>query len=192
MRSPRGFAAAVVFLTAVPLSALYQMVTAGNPAIVIHVALAVGAALMALAVFDFRTARWIAWTGSASLSILAVIFLLQGVSELTQNTSMTDLAYRVLGQRLEAWAGDLFILWCVMVLFRDSRGWRRIVGTCAIAPVVLMRGYAHYLSSLGTSLSAEAPALISLALLPFGWLLLETTKTTPGAESERSAFSARS
>ena len=183
MRSPRGFAAAVVFLAALPLSALYQMVTAGNPAVVIHVALAGGAALMALAVFDFRTARWIAWAGSASLSVLAVIFLLQGVSELTQNASVTYLAYRVFGQWLEAWAGDLFIIWCIVVLFRDSRGWRRIVGTSAIAPVVVMRGYAYYLSYLGTSLSAEAPALISLALLPFGWLLLETSNTPRGARA---------
>ena len=181
MRSPRGFVAAVIFLAALPLSALYQAVTGGNPAIVMHVALAVGAALLALAVFDFRTARWIAWTGSASLSLLAVIFLMQGVSELTQNEALTDLAYRVLGQKLEAWAGDLFIVWCIVVLFRDSQGWRRIVGTGAVALVVVMRGYAYYLSYLGRSLSAEAPALISLALLPFGWLLLETTKTTRGA-----------
>ena len=175
MRSPGGFVAAVVFLAALPLAALYQMVTGGNAAIVIHVALAGGAALMALAVFDFRTARWIAWTGSASLGVLSIIFLLQAVSELTQNAAITHLAYRVLGQRLEALAGDLFIIWCIVVLFRDSRGWRRIVGTCAIAPVVVMRGYAYYLSYLGTSLSAEAPALIALALLPFGWLLLEAS-----------------
>jgi hypothetical protein len=172
-----------MFLAALPLSALYQAVTGGNPAIVIHVALAVGAGLMALAVFDFRTARWIAWTGSGSLSVLAVIFLLQGASEWTRNESLTDLAYRVLGQRLEAWAGDLFIAWCIVVLFRDSQGWTRIVGTGAIALVVVMRGYAYYLSYFGRSLSAEAPALVSLALLPFAWLLLETTKTTRGARA---------
>jgi hypothetical protein len=42
MRSPCGFAAAVIFLAALPLAALYQAVTGGNPAIVMHVALAVG------------------------------------------------------------------------------------------------------------------------------------------------------
>jgi hypothetical protein len=46
--------------------------------------------------------------------------------------------------------------------------------------VVVMRGYAHYLFYLGRSLNEEAPALIALALLPFAWLLLETTKTTRG------------
>jgi hypothetical protein len=181
MRSPRGFAAAVILLAALPLSALYRAVTAGNPAIVMHGVLAVGVALMAAAVFDFRTARWIAWTASASLSVLAVIFLLQGVSEWAQNEALTDLAFRVLGQRLEAWAGDLFIVWCIVVLFRDSQGWTRTVGAGAIALVVGMRGYAYYLSYLGRSLNEEAPALIALALLPFVWLLLETTKRTRGA-----------
>jgi len=51
LRSPRGFGAAVVFLAALPLSALSQAVTTVSPAIVMHGVLAVGAALMALAVF---------------------------------------------------------------------------------------------------------------------------------------------
>jgi hypothetical protein len=147
---------------------------------VLHLALAAGAGLMALAVFDFRTPRWVAWTGSASLSVLAVTFLLQGVSEWARNESLTDLAYRVLGQRVEAWAGDLFFVWCIVVLFKDSKGWTRIVGICAMILVVVMRGYAHYLTYLGGSLNAEAPGLMALALLPFVWLLLETAKTTRG------------
>jgi hypothetical protein len=161
------------------MAALLQAVAGGDPEIVVHVALALGAALMALAVFDFRTPRWIAWTGSASVGVLAVIFLLQGVSELTHNESLTHLGFQVLGQRVEAWAGDLFVMWCIVVLFTDSRGWTRIAGAGALALVVAMRGYAYYLSYLGTSLSAEAPALKLLALLPFAWLLFETRKTRP-------------
>jgi len=176
MRSPRGFAAAVVFLAALPIAALYQGVGGGGAEVVVHLALALGAALMALAVFDFRTARWIAWTGSVATSVLAVIFLLQGVSELTHNESLTYLVYRVLGQRLEAWAGDLFVLWCIAVLLADSRGATRIVGAVAITLVAGMRAYAYYLSYLGTSLDAEVPELKVLSLLPFVWLLLETRK----------------
>jgi hypothetical protein len=131
---------------------------------------------MALAVFDFRTSTWIAWTGCASLGVLTVIFLLQAASELTQNESLTEFAYRVLGQRLEAWAGDLFVAWCVVVLFSDSRGRTRLLGVGALAIVVMMRSYAHYLSYQGTSLSVEAPGLVTLALLPFGWLLFEAAK----------------
>jgi hypothetical protein len=176
MKSPRGCAAAVVFLSALPVAALCQAAARGGAEIVIHLMLALGAALMAFAVFDFRTPRWIAWTGFVSLGFLTVTFLLQGVSEWAQNASLTHLAYRVLGQRLEAWAGDLFVLWCIAVLLIDSRGWKRIVGAIAVALVVGMRGYAYYLSSQGRSLGAEAPALQALALVPFVWLLLETSQ----------------
>lgn len=176
MRSPRGFAAAVIFLAALPIAALYQVVAGGGAEVVVHLALALGAALMARAVFDFRTARWIAWTGSLATSVLAVIFLLQGVSELIRNESLTHLVYRVLDQRVEGWAGDLFVLWCIAVLFADSRGATRIVGAVALSLVAAMRAYAYYLSYQGTSLGAQAPSLKVLSLLPFVWLLLETRK----------------
>ena len=176
-KSARGVVAAIVFLSALPLAALCQAVTGRGAEIVVHVALALGAAVMAVGVFDFRTARWVAWTGSLSLSVLAVIFLLQGLSELTRNEWLSHVAYQQLGQRLEAWAGDVFVLWCIAVLLMDSRGWTRIVGSGAIAAVVGMRGYSYYLSHLGTSLDAAAPALKVLALLPFVWLLLEAGQT---------------
>jgi hypothetical protein len=146
----------------------------------LHLVLAVGAALMAVAVFDFRTSRWVAWTACVSLSVLAGTFLLQAVSELTQNESLTDFAYRVLGQRLEASAGDLFVAWCIVALLRDSQGWTRLLGAGAIALVVVMRTYAYLLSFQGRSLSVEEPALIAIGLLPFVWLLFETTKKIPG------------
>jgi membrane protein YdbS with pleckstrin-like domain len=183
MRSPRGFAAAVAFLAALPLAALYQVVMSGNPAFMLHVVLGVGAALMAVAVFDFRTPRWVAWTGCVSLSVLASIFLLQAVSELARNESLTDFAYRVMGQRLEASAGDLFVAWCIVALVRDSQGWRRLLGAGAIVLVVAMRTYAYYLSFQDRSLSVEAPALIAMALLPFVWLIFETTRSLPASGS---------
>ena len=78
MRSPRGFAGAVVFLLALPVTLLYQMVFGAGAEIVVHAMLGLGAALMASAVFDFRTSRWIAWAGCAATGSLAAIFLLQG------------------------------------------------------------------------------------------------------------------
>ena len=99
------------------------------------------------------------------------------MSTWTKNDSLTHFAYQVLGQRLESWAGDLFFAWCIALLLLDSRGWTRIVGAAAMALAVGMRGYAHYLTAQGTSLSEEAPALQVLALLPFVWLVLEARKT---------------
>src|SRR4029453_6088698 len=70
MRSPRALAAAVVFLLALPFTLLYQVVVGGGVEVVIHAALALGSGLMSFAVFDFRTARWMAWVGSASSGAL--------------------------------------------------------------------------------------------------------------------------
>lgn len=131
---------------------------------------------MARAVFDFRTPRWIAWAASASAAFLAVTFLLQGVAKWTEHDTLVHFAYQVLGQRLEAWAGYVFLGWCLTMLVADSRGWTRLVGAAALALAVGERVYAYCLSAQGTSLGAEAPALQTLALLPFAWLLLEARK----------------
>ncbi len=184
MKSPLGLAAAIVFLSALPIAALCEgMVEGRGGEIAIHLMLALGAALMVPAAFDFRTPRWIAWTGSTSAVFLAVTFLLQGVSLWTQNDALIHLAYQVLGQRMESLAGDLFLVWCIAVLLMVSRGPIRVVGAVALALAVGMRVYAYYLSSLGSSLSAKAPALQVLALLPFVWLMLEAKKAAPASSS---------
>jgi hypothetical protein len=131
---------------------------------------------MALAVFDFRTARWIAAVGCASTSALSAIFLLQGASELIQNASLTRLVYQQLGQRVEGWLVDLFLLWCIAVLLIDSRGKTKVLGCIALSIAVCVEVYANGLAYKGTSLNAAAPGLKALVLLPFLWLLLESRK----------------
>jgi hypothetical protein len=178
MRSPRGFVAAVVLLLALPVSLLHAMVVGAGAEIVVHAALALGSILMAGAVFDFRTSRWIAWAGCAAAAALAAIFLLQGLSELIPNAMLTQLAYQALGQRVEGWLVDLFLLWCIAVLLLDSQGKTKILGSIAISIVVCVEAYANGLSLIGTSLNVEAPSLKLLFLLPFGWLLLESRKAS--------------
>jgi len=136
-------------------------------------------ALLSLAVFDFRTARWVAWLGSVSTGALAAVFLLQGVSELIQNDSLTYLAFQVFGQWLEASLIDLFTFWCIAMLLMDSRGKTRIFGCVATSIVVCLKIYSYGLTYLGSSLNAEAPSLKLLYPLPFAWLLFETTKRLP-------------
>jgi hypothetical protein len=85
-----------------PAAAVWQIVVGARAETVVHAGLAVGSALLSLAVFDFRTARWVAWIGSVSTGALGAVFLLQGVSELIGNSSLTYLAFQVFGQRLEA------------------------------------------------------------------------------------------
>jgi hypothetical protein len=174
MKSPRGFAAAVVFLSALPVALVYRTLVGAGTEVVIHAALALGSALMAVAMFDFRTPRGIAWAGCASTGALAAVFLLQGVSALIPSALLTHLAFQVLGQEVERGLVDLFLLWCIAVLIHDSQGLPKVLGVVAIAIVVGVEAYAIGLSVLGRSLDAEAPSLKLLMLLPFGWLLLET------------------
>ena len=130
---------------------------------------------MAFAVFDFKTPRWATWMGSVSTGALAAVFFLQGVSEVAQNRALTDFAYRVVGQQLEGWLVDLFMAWCVVVLVVDRQVTRRTLGIVAMATVACVKAYSIGLAYHGTSLDAEAPILKILWLMPFVWILFEST-----------------
>ena len=173
MRSPRGFFAAIVFLLLLPIAVLYQMLFESGIEIVTHLVLAVGSALISLAVFDFKTPRWITWTGCISMAVLAVIFLLQALALAVQNESLSHLVFQVLGQQLEKGLGLLFIFWCVAMLLTDSRGKTRIFGMVVMSAVVLLQIYTYGLSYLGGTAPEELKLIL---LLMFVWLLLESMK----------------
>ena len=174
MRSTPGLFASLAFLLALPVTALYQMVVGTGAEAVIHAALALGSALMSRAVFDFKTPRWATWMGSASTGVLATVFLLQGLSEVTRNEALTYVAYRVLGQQLEGRLVDLFMAWCVVVLVIDPQLTKRAVGIVAMAAVACVQAYSLRLAYDGTSLDAEVPLLKIVWLMPFVWILLES------------------
>ena len=167
MKSPRGFAAAVVFLLTLPIAVLCQMLIGVSAETVVHWGLGLGSALLSLAVFDFRTPSWVAWMGSVSTGALAAVFLLQGVSELIGNSSLSYLAFQVFGQRLEASLVDLFTFLCIAMLLIDSEGKTRILGFVALSMVVGVKLCNYGFTYLGSSLDAEAPGLKLLYLLPF-------------------------
>jgi hypothetical protein len=173
MRSPRGFLAAVVFLALLPIAILYQMFFDNGVEIVIHLVLATGSAFMALAVFDFRVASWITWVACIAMSLLAAIFLLQGVALLVQNDALTYFAFQLLGQRLEAVLVDLLIFWFIALLLLDSQGKTRIFGFVALSITVCFELYKYSLAYFG---SAPAESLRLLFLLPIVWFLLESMK----------------
>jgi hypothetical protein len=178
MRSPRGFLAAIVFLLALPIAVLYQMLFGNGAAAVLHLAFALGSVLLSLAVFDFQMPRWITWTGCVSAGALAAIFLLQGVADLIENDSLTYVANEVLGQWLERILVDLVILWFVAMLLIDSQGKTRVLGFGAMSIAVCVEVYSYILMFFGTSLDAQVPTLKIMMLLPFVWLLLESIKKT--------------
>jgi len=63
LRSQRGFLAASAFLLVVPIAMANQIVFGVEAEIRLHFVVALGFALLALAVFDFATPKWITWMG---------------------------------------------------------------------------------------------------------------------------------
>lgn len=176
MRSRAGLAASIVFLLLLPIAVLYQSLFESGVEVVIHIVLATGAALLSLAALDFKTPPWMGSVASVSTGTLAVIFALQAVSLAVPNDTLSYLAFRALGQGVEGWLGNLFILWCAAVLFFDSRGKVRLLGFIVVGLAISEKIYEYVLLSRG---EAVPDALKLLLLLLFVWLLLESAKVTP-------------
>jgi hypothetical protein len=178
MRSLRGFLAAIVFLPAIPVALLGQILFGSGASTTIHLALGAGAVLLSFAVFDFKLPGWMNWIGCVSAAALGAIFLLQGVALLIHSDSLTYLAYQVLGQWPESLFPALLILWFVAMLVFDSQGKTRILGFGAMSIVVGFEVYRYTLAYLGTPIGMQPQMSRLLMLLPFVWLLFESTKKT--------------
>jgi hypothetical protein len=166
--------AAAALLLAVPITAVASNVGL-NDEVVIHLALGTGFVLVAFAVFDFDVDSRINWMGCAAMAALAAIFYLQAVSKAVDNDLLHDVAFDILGQGLESALVDIFLIWCVAVLFTDSTGRTRIFGFVAITVVISTELYRYGLLLLGD----EAPEILKISMvLPIIWLLLESAKST--------------
>src|SRR5215203_2574295 len=176
IRSPLGLLAALAFLVGIPISFGWQILFGSGAGTMIHFVLAAGSLLLAFAVFDFKLPRWMNWIGCAAALALGTIFLLQVVALLIPNESLNYLAYDVLGQRLEGRLPDLILLWFVAMLLMDSQGKTRILGFAAMSIAVGSEVYKYTLAYLGTPIEAQPEILRALMLLPFVWLLFESTK----------------
>jgi hypothetical protein len=176
MKSRRGFLASIIFLAAIPAAGLYQAAFGLEVEAILHFAFAIGFAFISFSVFDFKLPKWINWAGCVSACVLAFIFLLQGISQLIRNDSLTYFAMQVLGQRLEARLVEALLLWFTILLFFDSRGRTRILGFVIMSAIACAQIYGYYLVYLGSSIDVEAPILKLLYLLPFVWLLFESKK----------------
>ena len=173
VRSPLGLLAALVFLLGIPISFGWQILFGSGAGTLIHFVLAAGSLLLAFSVFDFKLSRWINWIGCVAALALGTIFLLQAVALLIPIESLHYVAYQVLGQWPEGWLPDVVVLWFIAMLLIDSRGKTRILGFVAISLAVCYELYSHILRYLGTW---DIESLRLLMLLPFVWLLFESTK----------------
>jgi hypothetical protein len=139
----------------------------------IHFVLAAGPLLLAFAVFDYELPRWMNWIGCAAGLALGSVFLLQAVALVIPNETLHYFAYEVLGQWPEGWLPDVVILWFAAMLVLDSQSKSRILGIVALSIAVGSEIYSHILRFGGTS---DTGSLKLLLLLPFVWLLFESTK----------------
>jgi hypothetical protein len=173
IRSPLGLLAALTFLLGIPISFGWQILFGSGAGTMIHFVLAAGSLLLAFCVFDFELPRWMNWIGCAAALALGSIFLLQAVALVIPNESLNYFAYQVLGQWPEGWLPDVLILWFVALLVLDSQCKSRILGIVAVSIAVCFELYSHILRFGGTS---DSGILKLLMLLPFVWLLFESTK----------------
>jgi len=173
IRSPLGLLAALAFLLALPIALGCQILFGSGAKTAVHFALGAGSVLLAFSVFDFELPRWMNWIGCVAALALGTIFLLQAVALLIPIESLHYVAYQVLGQWPEGWLPDVVVLWFIAMLLIDSRGKTRILGFVAISLAVCYELYSHILRYLGTW---DIESLRLLMLLPFVWLLFESTK----------------
>jgi hypothetical protein len=185
MRSPLGLMAALAILLALPIAIGYQVLFGSGGGTTIHFALAAGCVVLAFSVFDFELPRWMNRTGCAAALALGTIFLLQALALLIPNESLYHLAYPVLGHLVEGWLAGVITLWFVTMLLIFSRGKTRLLGFFAMSLAVCFEVYSLVLPYLGTPVSTEAGTLKLLLLLPFVWLLFESTKRLPKKGSKR-------
>jgi hypothetical protein len=179
VQSARGASASIVLLFALPLGIASQLFF-DAPSAVLHIAFAVGFALLASAIPDFAIPRWINRIVCVAAAALAAVFLLQGISEVLHSEALTQIAYGVLGQRLEAWLGNAFLLWCVALVFFASEGRARLLGVAVVSLAWCLRGYSYALSYLGVLPDAQPQGTKILYLLLFVWILVECCKSERG------------
>jgi hypothetical protein len=187
VRSLRGVLAASVCLLAVPVAFLFQLIVGSGAEIVLHLVGGVGCLLTAFAVFDFEPPRWLPWIGCLSIGAFGATFLLQGISQLLHIDWLTYLAFQILGQQLETWSVDVFLVWCSATVLLMSHGKVKLFGICVMAVAVSAEIYSHVVRYFGSGAGGVSPLLKLVLLLPFVWLLLESSKKIPLPEGARKA-----
>ena len=187
VRSLRGVLAASVCLLAVPVALLFQLIVGSGAELVLHLVLGVGFLLTAFTVFDFAPPRWLPWVGCLSIGALGVTFLLQGISQLLHIDWLTYLAFQILGQQVEAWSGDVFLVWCSATVLLMSHGKVKLFGIGVMVLAVGAEIYSYGVRYFGSGAGGVSPLLKLVLLLPFVWLLLESSKKIPLPEGAKKA-----
>ena len=135
MRSKRAFIGAAIIVLSYPL-ALGVGLVGGGAETAIHLVMGTGFVVFATSVFDFALPRWINVVGAVAAATFGVIFLLQGVSDLTHVEALRYVAFDLLGHHVERLLPDVVYLWSVALLLLASTGWSRWLGWAVMLVVV--------------------------------------------------------
>lgn len=177
MTSVRGALGAVVLWLAFPVTIVASMLFGerGNH-IGIHVMLGLGTLLAASAAFDFETPAWVKWLGFLPTAVLGVVFSLQALTEITQSAALRSVAYDLLGQDLEGWLLDGFIIWALAAVLLVSRGNTRIFGLVAVGLTIAMELYRYSVLAMGGPMNDLPGAWKLVVLLAFAWLFVQSSR----------------
>ncbi|MFE6256431.1 hypothetical protein [Agromyces sp. NPDC057865] len=159
-----------------------QLLFGGGADTVIHFVLGAGFVVFATSVFDFGLPRWINVIGAVAAGAFGLIFILQGVADVTRLEGIRDIAFGVFGQWPERILPYFVYVWFIALLLLDSRGKSRILGW-VIMPIVVVVELATLVSLL---LAIPMVNLKVVLLLPFVWLLFESAEREPAPSSDPS------
>jgi hypothetical protein len=172
MRSRRGFVGAAVIVLSYPVAIAVQLLFGRGGDTVIHLLMGTGFVLFATSVVDFALPRWMNVIGGAAAGTFGVIFLVQGVSDLTHVEPLRHVAFDVLGHQLERLLPDVVYVWFIALLLTAGRGRSRLLGRAVMVIVVGFEIATLVTLLLGVP-TASGKVLI---FLPFVWLLFESAK----------------
>jgi hypothetical protein len=173
MRSSKVFAGSILLLASVPVALAAEVLVGAGASAIFHLALGFSFGLFAWGAGDFRLPTWLWLPCMAGVGVLALVFLLQGLADVTASAALADLAYASLGQRLERGLGYVFLAWCAGILVWGSAGRARIFGIAALTLIIGIE--LHAVAAPWFGLTANG-ALKLLYLPLFAWLLLESLK----------------
>lgn len=168
--SRAGVLGAVIVLLSVPLAVLAQLLAGVSSEISVHLLLAAGMALVALSAWRPDLPRRMAWAGVLTAAALGVVFLLQGLTDLTQSETLSALAYGILGQWPEKVLGDLLLVWFIGVNLLVGRGNTRRLGWVVLSVAACLE-VARTLPGLG--IGSSVPGVVTF-LVPFVWFAFES------------------
>jgi hypothetical protein len=175
MRSRRAFIGAAAIVLSYPVAVAVQLLFDRGGDTLIHLVMGSGFVLFATSVVDFQLPRWVNVVGAAAAGTFGVIFLLQGVSDLTHIEPLRHVAFDVLGHQVERLLPDVVYAWFVALLLMSSWGKSRFLGWVVMTIVVGL----EIATLITLLLGAPMPSVKVLILLPFVWLLFESAKAAP-------------